>query len=122
MYVTYNVFQLLLNTELMHEASSNNYTHFLLLNFGINIKFSQISASPLSFAIGYKKRLELKRNNKRDRQADRQVGSKWTGFVCLQNFGLFIFGSVCGPIEFSGVFLHRIRKLRLFPGVFKNRI
>jgi len=46
----------------MHEASSNNYTHFLLLNFGINIKFSQISASPLSFAIGYKKRLELKRN------------------------------------------------------------
>jgi hypothetical protein len=104
------VFQLLLNTELMHEASSSNYTHFLLLKFGINIKFSQISASPLSFAIGYKKSLKLKINiSAADKQTGRQAAN-----------GLVSCHFIISVLLFSGVFVGRLSFRECFCTEYEN--
>lgn len=59
------------------------------------------------------------KKHKRGREADRQIANVLV--LCLQNFGIIIFESVCGPTAFSGVFVHRIQKIRLFPGVLNNR-
>jgi len=59
----------------MHEAFGRNYAHFLLLEFKINIKFSQISTNfgiSLKFCYLLQEKVKVKKKHKRGRQADRQ--------------------------------------------------
>ena len=94
--------QLLLNIDLMHEASVSNYAHFLLLTFSIKFKFSQISAPLLSFAVGCKKRLQLKRNiSAADKQTGRQTGRQAANGLVSCAFKISV-------LLFSGVFIGRL--------------